>query len=66
VDVSEFNELLRSQFEDYQNDTGVLTVTHGDGATPQQGTSLKNAMARFIEREDVDATAPALRDAMTL
>lgn len=66
VDVSEFNALLQRQFEDYSNDTGVLTVTHGDGATPQQGTSLKNAMARFIEREDPDATGPALRDAMTL
>lgn len=66
VDVSEFNALLQRQFQDYQSDTGVLTVAHGDGATPQQGTSLKNAFSRFVERENVEATAPALRDAMTL
>ncbi|MFB6192092.1 MAG: extracellular solute-binding protein [Haloarculaceae archaeon] len=66
VDVSEFNPFLQKQFDDYTSATGVLTVTHGDGATPQQGTSLKNAMARFIENENVSATARALRDAMTL
>jgi glucose/mannose transport system substrate-binding protein len=66
VDISEFNPFLQDQFDDYQNTTGVLTVTHGDGATPQQGTTLKNAMSRFIEQQNVQATAPALRDAMTL
>jgi glucose/mannose transport system substrate-binding protein len=66
VDVSEFNAFLQRQFEDFNNTTGVLTVTHGDGATPQQGTSLKNAISRFMDNENVESTAAALRDAMTL
>lgn len=66
VDVSEFNAFLQKQYDDFQNTTGILTVTHGDGATPQQGTALKNAMARFMDQQNSQATASALRDAMTL
>jgi len=66
VDVSEFNPFLQKQYEDFQNTTGVLTLAHGDGATPQQGTALKNAMARFMDQGNVSATASALQDAMTL
>lgn len=66
VDVSEFNQFLQNQFDDFNNTTGVLTVTHGDGANPQQGTSLKNAISRFMDQQNPESTAPALRDAMTL
>lgn len=66
VDVSEFNAFLQKQYEDYQNTTGILTLAHGDGANPQQGTALKNAMARFMDQRNVEATASSLADAMTL
>ena len=66
VDMSEFSELLQNQAEDYQSGTGILTLAHGDGVTPQQGTSLKNAMARFRDQGNVQATAQSLMDAMTL
>ncbi len=66
VDLSEFSPLMQEQFEDFQSDTGVLTLAHGDGVSPQQGTSLKNAMSRFMDNRNVEATAGALMDAMTL
>jgi len=61
VDVSDYPPFLQDQFEDFSNaSSNPLTIAHGDGVTPSQDVALKDAMSRFIDNRNVDATTEAL------
>ncbi|MFB6219207.1 MAG: ABC transporter substrate-binding protein [Halobacteriaceae archaeon] len=66
VDVSDFPPFLQDQFDDFKNaQSNPLTITHGDGVTPNQGVALKDAMSRFISSKDVSATTSAVLTALS-